>query len=405
MSGAPATSGVRHNTASMRQQESRPLGALLPTHLVILVLACVLWWIARDMVSVNRTLRDGAVVRFELEQELAGQWRIMPSEEEQRITLDVSGPTREINVFASELEANARRFGFQYRITALDVQRAMITPGGEAVIEPDASRLVKADDAWAPAELTVRARGADKPMSVRLERFVVRPAVVDLDSGVRGVIPGHTYQKIVQPDFAIEVFGPASLVNRIMEGDRAILDVGQVDVRSILENHAELAGTTPAAVLAQGRFVSIVPLVPATGVEIRRVGGARIAEVPVEFTIAVETNYERVTAELDVSAMLPAWTRGRRNVQLVGLPNTYPVELRVLRAQATQENMRKFVRLYVDLTAVAAPADATERRVRVTGVYYSLMVDPQFTIGPFDSQRVTLQNYAEIQGLEVTWDE
>src|SRR5262245_51911012 len=123
MSGSTTVSGVRRSTGSIRiEAPRRNVASFVPTHVVILALAGVLWWIARDMVSVNRTLTDAATVVFELDPSLTGNYRLM-SKGTVSISLEVSGPTREINTLVSDLQSRA--FLYRYTITKAEIEQGI----------------------------------------------------------------------------------------------------------------------------------------------------------------------------------------------------------------------------------------------------------------------------------------
>jgi hypothetical protein len=113
-------SGVSRRTDTIRKPRALPLG--FSVHVVLIVLSVLVWWIARDMVSVTQQLKDASRLRFELSEELRNEWRIIPPDERNLDrrgaqgdvsipnSVEVSGPTKRLNDFASELAANSGRY-------------------------------------------------------------------------------------------------------------------------------------------------------------------------------------------------------------------------------------------------------------------------------------------------------
>lgn len=77
-SGGTSVSNMRPPAGASRRGDTRRMGERRiglgwSVHIVILALAVLLWWIARDMVSVTRTLTDAGRVHFTLSEELTGK--------------------------------------------------------------------------------------------------------------------------------------------------------------------------------------------------------------------------------------------------------------------------------------------------------------------------------------------
>lgn len=415
MSGGTTLSGAKVPAPSVRRDGRdgpRNLGSLIPAHIIILVLACVLWWIARDMVAVNRTLRDLATVRFALEDELQGQWRII-SPESLPIGLDVSGPTKEINEFASELETT-RRFGYRYQITAADLQN--ITPNSrhQVTLQVDLRKFERAGEVNAPVELEVRPVAGDRTYQVTLEQYIGRQAAVDLASGVTGRLEGYSFSQKVQQDFDMEVFGPAGPVDAITNpAGRAVLQVASIDINLILRTKGQVDGKSVETLLKQGYLVANLQLVPQENLVIRRRGQTTpIAEVPVEFSFSELQDYVKVAGDLPVNVLLPNWLTQKKSLSL-NVAKTLPVELFVLSNQ--RENFPSAVRVVIDVSqiketdqSIEAPPDGGPgpRRLRLTNIYYSLQITPRdkLTVKPFDNPTVTLDTYLLVE-LEISWVE
>ena len=193
MSGSPSTSvsGMRAPGASRRAESRRNdrrwAGSGWFVHIVILGLAVLLWWIARDMVSVTQQLKDAGRVRFELSEELQSDWRVM-GQGVQPVSLEVSGPTKEINDFAAELDQNASRFTYRYEITPADIANVQVNRKQQLTMTVDIRKFEATSEAVAPAELTVRPLGGERVFQVTLERYVERQAYVDLGATHNGQI-------------------------------------------------------------------------------------------------------------------------------------------------------------------------------------------------------------------------
>ncbi|MBE7493101.1 MAG: hypothetical protein HS108_15275 [Planctomycetes bacterium] len=405
-------SGLKPPTGNTRRESRPSVRSALPAHLIILVLAVVLWWIARDMVAVNRTLRDGATVRVMLEPELQGQWRVVPPDT-MKISLDVSGPTREINKFASELETS-RVFGYRYSVTAADIENLTPNARQQVTMQLDLRKLERAGDSGAPAELTIKPVAGERTYQITLEQFIVRQAVVDLQGGVSGRIEGYSFTQRVQQDFDIEVFGPAGGVDAITNrGGRAVLSVASFDINTVLANKSRLEGKSIETLLRQGSLVANLQLVPVEGLVIRRRGqSVTVAEVPVEFTFAELQDWAKVSGDLPVSVMLPNWLAQKKSLAM-NVEKSLPVELEVLSSQ--RENFPSALRVVIDISqikeadqTIEAPAGGGPgpRRLKLTNIYYALLITPRdrLTVKPFSNPKVTLDTYLPVE-LEISWVE
>ncbi|MBK9975527.1 MAG: hypothetical protein IPP14_12220 [Planctomycetes bacterium] len=415
MSGQTTLSGNKPQTGSLRRdgrEGARALWAALPAHVVIFALACVLWWIARDMVAVNRTLRDTATVSFALDGDLNGQWRIV-STDAALIGLDVSGPTKEINVFASELEASRGRFGYRYLITNADLQNATPNAQHQITLVVDVRKFERVGEATVPAELVIKPIAGERTYQVTLEQFINRQAVLDL-TGVNGKVEGYSFTARVQQDFEIDAFGPAGLIDAMTSsGNRAQLQIASIDVNQILRNKSLVEGKSIETLLRQGYLVSNLQLVPVEGLQIRRHGqNLPVAEAPVEFTFTELQDYALVSGEFAVNVILPNWLV-QKGARLPSMAKTLPVELRVLSSQ--REFFKEpYVRVVVDLSQIKEGdhnPDAPEgggpgtRRLRLSNLYYSIQYSrDKLTIKPFANPKITPDNYLPVE-VEIVWVE
>src|SRR5690606_29859044 len=119
-----------------RRVEKRWLNFGWSVHVVIAGLAVLLWGIARDMVVDTRTLQDTGRVRFELADDIEGQWRIF-SQETTSVHLEVSGPIAEINKFAGALDQNPGRFAYRYEIAATDIANLPVNSRQQVTLTVD----------------------------------------------------------------------------------------------------------------------------------------------------------------------------------------------------------------------------------------------------------------------------
>jgi hypothetical protein len=381
-------------------------------HVFLIGLAVVIWWIARDMVSVTRSLQDSARVRVELSPELEGQWRILSSST-LPVTLEVSGPTKEINDFASELETNPGRFDFLYQITPSEVANLRANQRQQAVLRLDFSKLADSAESPAPAELTVRPLAGDRIYQVTLERYVARPAWVDLDSGITGRISGYSYERRIQGDLEIEVFGPASQVEAITGDDgRARLQVAEARVEQLVANKASVERREERSILDEGKLITTLPLVPVEGVQARRPdSGVPVQQVPVEITFMVLQNYVDVRGDFPVSVTLPGWLV-QRGAVVRGLPSELTVELEVLNNQRGNFN-RQNVEVVLDLSHLTPDDVSVETPESVPGLHrakaslqhYRLRINRDRLTYRFKNPDVTTDRYYPITEVTIEWTE
>lgn len=412
MSGGTTLSGIKPPAKNPGADNPRRLAGAIPLHLIILLLACTLWWIARDMVAVNRTLRDAATVRFALDDALQDRWRIV-SAVSMPISLETSGPTREINKFSSELEVNRNLFGYRFVITEADLQNLQPDARHQVSFQADMRKFERSGEGATPSELQVKPVAGDRTYLVVLEQFISRPAAVDLASGVAGRVEGYSFSQRIQPEFEIEVYGAAGVIDAMTNrAGRAVLNVAGTDINQILRNRAQVEGKSVESLLKQASLVANLQLVPVENLTIRRKGQTvAIAEVPIEFTFSELQDWAKVAGDLPVSILMPNWLAQKKSLSL-NLAKTLPVELQVLSSQ--QENFPAAVRVVIDITqikeaqqAIEAPPDGGPgpRRLRLSNIYYSLLVNrDRLTVKPFENPKVTTETYLPVE-LEISWVE
>lgn len=420
--GSTTISGVR--AAGPSRRDTRTVGRGIPlgwlVHVFIIALAVLMWWIARDMVSVTRTLRDAGRIEVVLPAELEGKWRIVGSHS-LPISIDVAGPTKEINDFAAELDANPGRFGYRYEFTESDVTSQATNSRDQIILTLDIGRLKPGGEGGVPVELTVRPVGADRVFQVTLEKYITRNAYVDLGPGQWGTIPGYRFERRVRGDFEIEVNGPASLVNVITDNTgKARLSVIVIDVNQVIRNRIK------AEVREQPEAVSVVDyltgksviassfdLAPLEGVSVRQAGnGPPVAQVPVEFVFNVERNYKPVSVELPVAVILPTWL-AQKGARVRKILDRLQVAMEVRSEQANDFNSQN-VHVFVDLSQITEQDLTIEAPAGGAGVFrarpkfqlsYSVVVNSNKVDASFKNKEIDPARYLPIAEIEIEWTE
>lgn len=415
---APSGASRRGDT---RRVDRRSIGLSWGVHIVILALAVLLWWIARDMVSVTRTLTDAGRVHFSLSEELSGKWRVF-SDKELPISLEVSGPTKEINDFASDLEQSPGRFAYQYEISAADLSNLEVNSRRQVTLIVDLRRVEATGEAVAPSELNVRPQAENRVFEVVLEEYVKRDAFFDLGDTAKGQIQvslpkegrvetrSYTYSAEVE-NKNIEVYGPYSLVDDLIDQrGRARLRMS-IDAKQALENLARTEGEPIEDVLRR-EVVSVVPLVPIEGVIVRSAETARpITEVAVRLKFDRQQDYVQVSRDFPVEIVLPNWL-AQKSARVENLPSFVKVDMKVLSSQQTSFTENN-VHVRLDLSSLQrndlANAETIEgtglKRARVLNWYYSLDINTDRLTYEFISDRVTAEQYLPIGEITIVWTE
>jgi len=425
-SGQTSVSGMRAPGASRRgetRRQERWVGFRWSVHLVILALAVLLWWIARDMVSVNQQLKDAGRVRFELTEELQGEWRIF-SQAQLPVTLDVAGPTKEINEFAAELDQNPGRFAYRYEIGPADIAQLQPDRRHQVQLTVDIRNFKATSEAVVPAELRVRPLGGERVFVVTLERFIQRDAAVDLGSSAKGQIQvninrrdgrietrAYSYGAEVKLERPVEVWGPASLVEANTDAaGHARLRVS-IDARQVLENFAKSENLTIEQVLEQGSVVSIVQLLPIDGVEVRDKEQRRpVATVPVKLTYNRLQDYVPVSREFNVDVILPNWL-AQKSARVENLPSNIRVDMKVLSSQRPNFT-EQYVHVRLDLSSlnrneleIESVEGTSLKRAKVLNLYYSLDINTERLTYEFENENVTAEQYLPIGEITIVWTE
>lgn len=424
ISGVRSPSGSRRGDT--RRVERRWASATWAVHIVIVGLAVLLWWIARDMVSVTQQLKDGGSVRFELDEALKGEWKVM-SLATQPVSLEVSGPTKEINDFAAELDQNPGRFSYRYEINESDLANLKPDSRQQVVLTIDIRKFETTGDAVVPPELTVRPLGTgDRIFTVTLEHFITRPAYVDLGPSGKGQIQvtlprgdrrneTRAYSYVAEvADVDLEVRGPASLVNANSDTNGLARLKVSIDAKQVLDNFAASKAKTVESVLDQGSIVSIVQLLPIEGVEVRdKSKGVGVAEVPVRVTYTRLQDYVQVSREFPVEIVFPNWL-AQKGARVDNLPDSVPVDMKVLGSQRANFN-EMYVHLRLDLSGlnrneieseIESVEGSTLKRYKLVNGYYSLDLDTTRLTYEFNNTSVTAENYQPIGGeMTIVWSD
>jgi hypothetical protein len=365
-------SGVSRRTDTIRKPRALPLG--FSVHVVLIVLSVLVWWIARDMVSVTQQLKDASRLRFELSEELRNEWRIIPPDERNLdrrgaqgdvsipISVEVSGPTKRLNDFASELAANSGRYAYIYRIDASDLPADAVGAKRAIVLTVNAGDIRATEDSEPPAELTVRPVTGEKVLQVTLEPYVVRRAVVDLGPNtVVGTVPGYTQKVSVAPGTVLQVRGPLSKIEQLggtpTEAKLALqrLDIGEtINIRKTNENKtleqllSQEAKITVAAAFAVRDDITVSQVT-------KPPGGEPISEpvthVNLEFYFTKEVETVELQQTFPVQILLPAWLQDYSVRPTGGIQKELKVELLVAKGQQDRFNEEN-VRVIVDLGAL-----------------------------------------------------
>lgn len=416
ISGARAPGGSRRDTRAVGK--GLPLGWLV--HVFIVALAVLMWWIARDMVSVTRTLRDAGRIEVVLPEELTAQWRIVGSHS-LPISIDVAGPTKEINDFAAELDANPGRFGYRYELTESDLTAQPSNSRDQITVILDIGRLKSGGEGGAPVELSVRPVGADRVFQVTLERYVTRAAYVDLGPGAWGAVPGYRFERRVRADFEVEVHGPASLVNAVTDSTgKARLSVIVIDINQVIRNRikAEVRDQPESVSVAdylKGKTViaSSFDLAPVEGVQIRQANaGPPAAQVPVEFVFKALRDYDNVTIDLPVAVILPTWL-SKKGARVRRILDQLSVVMEVRADQRNEFNSQN-VHVYVDLSQLTEADVTIEAPAGGSGVFrarpkfqlsYSVVVNAAKVDASFKNKEIDPARYLPIAEIEIEWTE
>ncbi len=369
ISGARA-SGVSRRTDTIRKPKALPLG--ISVHVVLIVLSVLVWWIARGQVTETQRLEDYSRLRFELADELRGQWRIMPpgdrsgrgpaADNSIPITVEVSGPARRLNDFANELRENPGRYMYVCRIASSDIPAGAAAAGRPITLEIGRDDIRVSDDSKQPAELDVVAVTGEKVV-VELEPYVTRPAVVDLSAsgGIVGKVPGYAHKISVVPGTELKVRGPLSRIEQLggtaTEAKLALqrLDVGEtINIRRTNENKTieqllsqEAKLTVSAAFAVRDEITVLQVTKPADG----EPGTEPVTHVNLEFHFTKEQDTVPLQQTFPVQVLLPAWLQDYSVRPTGGIQKELKVELLVAKGQQDRFNEEN-VRVIVDLGAL-----------------------------------------------------
>lgn len=419
MSGPASSSmqGVRTAGAGRRDERRRSSRAKFgwQVHVVILVLAVLVWWIARQMVSVERTLQDVATVRFEIEESIREEWAIV-DDPGRRISLKIAGPTAEINRFVSGLGSRENGFSYVYRVTRADVENLKFNDRHRASLKIDLRRFELDSDSSEPPELKVERLPRDATFTVTLEQFIARDAVVDLTDGVTGRLTAYRFTQSVVTPRQLEVYGPAGIVESISEQRDgvalAVLRVAAEGIESIVRDQAQVAGKEFEEILKGGHLVSSFSLLPIEGLKLRhRESHAAVNEVPVRLKIDPLRHFVQVSGAFPVSVQFPNWLL-EKGATVEKAPIPVQVTMEVL-GDMKGNFSDKYVSVKIDLSRfkesdvrIEAPEGGGPgpRKVKFSNIYYSLDINEEKLTYRFLSDKVTARKYRQTE-IEVVWTE
>ncbi|MEE9312676.1 MAG: hypothetical protein V3V10_09730, partial [Planctomycetota bacterium] len=281
--GRASVSSLRAGSNSRREEAVSHSGRRMEfvAHFFLVLLAVAIWWIARDMVSVERQLQSAALVQVKLDPALDNIWRI-DSKSSFPIGLNVTGPNREINQFESSIAENPGLVAYSYTISKVDLKAFQNSTDERVTVGVELSRMSALGEGASTAELKVQPIISERKFSVTLERYVTRKARIDLKTGITGEISGYALETTLHGDFAVEVFGPASRVNAVLGSDGYPLLHVDADIKQAIETIARVEDKPVEEILRLGQVITSLPITPVEGVIVRMVGSRdEVAQVNV----------------------------------------------------------------------------------------------------------------------------
>lgn len=422
MSGAANTTtqiaGTR-TAASLRREERRGfsvLGMSPITHVVLLALACLIWWIARGMVNQTLTVENAAEVHFELDPRLDTGWAIVRQPAVATTSLDLSGPSAEVAAFASSLQANKGVFRYVYTIKPSDVERLQTDGLDQTLFERELAEFRPEGETLKQAEVRILEPAAGRVQTVRLERKVRRDVYIVTRDRVLGEIPGYKTSWAVQEGFAVEITGPSSRVRETSGEDGSpSLRLSIVDVNALVSNKSKVDAKDRESVLRDG-FTENLDLVLVEGVTILRKGtDTRVTQVPVRFTFEALKDYVETPAkDFPVSVIMAPWML-EKGVRFEGVAKQVNVLMLVLRNQIIEFNESN-VSVVLDLSklelselkGIEQPEGGGPgtRRARLTGLYYSLVINTSRLTEPrFKRDDVSPRQFVPAEEIRLVWIE
>lgn len=420
MSGAANTTtqiaGTR-TAASLRREERRGfsiLGMSPATHVVLLALACLIWWIARGMVNQTLTVENAAEVHFELDPRVRATWAIVKSPQAVTTSVDLAGPSAEVAAFASSLQANKGVFRYVYVIKPSDIEKFAATQDEQVTLDRELSEFRAEGETLKQAEVRVLEPAAGRVQTVRLERIVVRDAPVLIKDRIIGEIAGFNSNAALQEGFQLEVVGPASRVRETSgEDGRPLLRIVVVELNTLVANRTKTEGKTREQVLQEG-FSENLDLLPVEGVSVRRKGtDAPVTQVPVRFTFEALSDYTATPGrDFPVSVVLAQWMI-EKGVRVEGVLKQVNVLMLLPRKQLREFNetnvsvVLDLSRIPQDLKNVEVPEGGGPgpRKARLSGQYYSLIVNTERLSPRFLNDKVTVQEYLPAEEIRLVWTE
>lgn len=417
ITAGPGPGPTRLLPSLRRDERKRDLWAALDwkAHLVILGLSGLIWFIASGMVSERHEINGKVEVVFVLDEGLAAGYVLMPSTR-QFVDLEVNGPAREFNRFASLLAENPTAFRYVLRIVEDDVKNVPARDD-QFTLTRDVTSFELQGRELIPGELDVAPVGPSNKFEVRIERIIDDDVVADQPLNFFGVIEeGYTYkaEAMLRGEDELIVTGPASRLRAMKHaGDKPALNIVRTNINELITNRAGKEGKKRPDILA-GKFTETFDLEIPEGVSVRRKkSGERVTQLRVSLSFEAERDFVGVSAKFPVAFMKPAWME-KKNVQIVGVDDEILVVMQVLSRQRdafTTENVTPVLDLSrvreIDLKTLEEPEGGGpgRRRKAIYLVYIKLQINPQALTFRFARDDIKAETYLQLNEVEFVWTE
>ncbi|MCF6227294.1 MAG: hypothetical protein L3J82_01345 [Planctomycetes bacterium] len=411
--GQTSVSGLRVSNNSRREEAPVPPSKRMEfvAHFFLVLLALAIWWIARDMVSVERQLQSAALVQVKLDPALDNIWRI-DSKSSFPIGLTVTGPNREINQFESSIAENPGLVAYSYTISKADLKAFQNSSDERITVGVELSRMSALGEGPTTAELKVQPIISERKFSVTLERFITRKAKIDLESGIKGEISGYALETKLHGDFAVEVFGPASRVNAVAGSDGYPLLLVNADIKQAIETIARVEDKPFEEILRLGQVITSLPITRVEGIVVRMAGTSdEVAQVNVSIKITELQNYVSVDGTFPVDVMMPNWLM-RKGARISEMPKGLQVQMQVLNTQRNDFD-EKYLQVVIDLSSLTEEGAKIigpegggpgKRTMRISNLYYALVIDTTRLTYKFQNPELTADRYLPTE-VEIVWSE
>ncbi|MCC6575492.1 MAG: hypothetical protein IT462_17070 [Planctomycetes bacterium] len=401
---------------ALRREERKKfqfLGSGIMTHVVILGLACLIWWISFGNVAVSRTLPDAAALIVTLDPEFEKQdkkYSLMPMPV-QRISLNARGPAKELTQFESDVVGGRANLSYSLTITPADVERLTQDNLNRVMIEVPLSRF-KAQ-LKTPAEIALEPANPSQTVFIPLEEILRRDAIVNLQGAVVGEVPGFRTTVRVQEGTELEVVAPASRLRELQRDEgRVVLEIERLgDINQLVDNKARVEKKEREQLLKDG-IVETAYLVPLEGsIRVRRKGtDADTQQVTLKFSFEALSDYRNVNVELPVNVINAPWMTDK-GVRVANPLKPQNVQMRVLNTQVADFNAEN-VQLRLDLSKIKLedvkmepdPAPG-KKRGKVFNLFLSLEINREKLTFRFTNPAVTAKQYLPVDEVQLEWTE